>query len=100
MALHSHAVGNAKPIADLCQDWSLVKAEQMGGKLTVHISRKLLSSDNMDRNFTDDAAYPLMHTSVIAAWGNSAGIEYHTPSGVCVSVCLSVCRSLCVYVHL
>ena len=41
--MHSHAVGNVKPTADLCQDWSLVKAEQMGDKLTVHISCKLLS---------------------------------------------------------
>lgn len=77
----SFSVGNAKPTEDPCQDWTLVKAEQIGGKLTVHVSRKLVSSDTMDRNFTDDSAYPLQLTPVIAAWGDSAGIQYHTTSG-------------------
>ena len=70
------AVQNAKPVADHCQDWSLVAAEKSEGKLMVELSRKLLSSDTMDRNFTDDS-YPLLPAAVVVAWGDSAEIQYH-----------------------
>ena len=71
------AMKNAQPIADKCQDWTLVAAEKSEGKLIVEISRELLSSDTMDRNFTEDAAYPLLPTAIIAAWGDSTEIQYH-----------------------
>lgn len=66
-----------RPMTDECQDWTLIAAEQSGGKLVVAMSRKLVSSDPQDRTIvTHDA--PLLPTPVLAAWGDSAEISYHT----------------------
>ena len=75
--IDAYAPDYRKPVADTCQDWNLEAAEQQGTTISLQLSRKLLSSDTMDRNITDDAAIPLLPTPVIAAWGNSEEIEYH-----------------------
>jgi hypothetical protein len=75
----AHALQYGKPAPDPCQDWKLVAARQENSKLIVDISRKLISGDTMDRNLTYDAA-PMFPTPVIAAWGDSAQINYHCPS--------------------
>ena len=67
----------AKPVADKCQDWTLVAAEQSNGKLVVEVSRKLIVTDPQDRSIANDESTPLP-TPVLAAWGDSAEISYHT----------------------
>jgi len=75
--IDSYAVSHAKPTADSCQDWNLISAEKSGDKLVVEMSRRLVSTDTQDRNITNDAAAPLLPTTVIAAWGDTAEIAYH-----------------------
>ena len=65
---------NAMPVADKCQDWTLVGSETSGSKLIVELSRKLVPADTaQDRGITNDLA-PNLPTPVIAAWGNTPTI--------------------------
>ena len=69
---------NAMPVADKCQDWTLVGSETSGSKLIVELSRKLVPADTaQDRGITNDLA-PNLPTPVIAAWGNTPTIGQHT----------------------
>ena len=46
---------NAMPVADKCQDWTLVGSETSGSKLIVELSRKLVPADTaQDRGIAND----------------------------------------------
>ena len=69
---------NAIPVADKCQDWTLLGSETSGSKMIVELSRKLVPADTaQDRGITNDLA-PNLPTPVIAAWGNTLTISYHS----------------------
>ena len=73
----SYATRDGKPTEDQCQDWALVATETSGGKLAVELTRKLVTNDPQDRAITHDAAASLFPTRIVAAWGDSAEIQYH-----------------------
>ena len=65
------------PIPDFKQDWTLTSASNLNRVLTVEAFRLLDTMDPQDTKITNDSWPAIDGTKVIAAWGDSAYIEYH-----------------------
>ena len=65
------------PTPDFKQDWTLTSASNLNRVLTVEAFRLLYTMDPQDTKITNDSWPAIDGTRVIAAWGDSAYIEYH-----------------------
>lgn len=77
----AHVVGDRSvPIADDCQDWTLVDAPATGedGWMIVEASRSIDTGDAQDRAISSvDADLWMAPTRIIAAWGDDDVASYH-----------------------
>ena len=77
----AHVVGDrSAPIADDCQDWTLVDAPATGegGWMIVEASRSIDTGDAQDRAISSgDADLWMAPTRIIAAWGDDDVASYH-----------------------
>ena len=68
------------PITDISQDWELIGSKTEGGFIMFEAKRLLDTGDTQDRHIINDSTLDVAAQNVIAAWGNSTTVSYHSPS--------------------
>ena len=82
-----HAIRNGQPIADSCQDWSILHGEQSGGSTLLVVSRLMITADPNDRPLYTSG---FKKTSLLAAYGPSDSFTaYHMLNRVSCTLLLA-----------
>jgi dopamine beta-monooxygenase len=74
----AYTLDYSKPIVDDHQDWTLKSSSLSGGVLTIEATRSLDTQDPQDKELTNDAYPAIDGTRVIAAWGDTRSIQFHS----------------------
>jgi len=73
-AVDRFSLGNEVPLADTCQDWTLVSASEANGVTTVELRRALSTGDAQDHPL---GVNKQLRTKVLVAHGASDDFAYH-----------------------
>ena len=73
----AYSLDFVKPVSDDQQDWTLISSSNAGGYITVEAARSIDTRDAQDTKIIDDSWPALDGTRYIAAWGDSATMQYH-----------------------
>jgi hypothetical protein len=73
-AVDRFSLGNEVPLADTCQDWTLVSASEANGVTTVELRRALSTGDAQDHPL---GVNKQLRTKVLVAHGASDDLAYH-----------------------
>lgn len=76
-ATDAFALDFVTPTPDYQQDWTLTSASNLNGRITIEAFRLLDTMDSQDTKITNDSWPAIDGTRIIAAWGDSARIQYH-----------------------
>jgi Copper type II ascorbate-dependent monooxygenase, N-terminal domain/DOMON domain/Copper type II ascorbate-dependent monooxygenase, C-terminal domain len=78
--IDAHILKERLPISDICQDWSLLNTVNEDGFLIFEGKRLLITEDAQDYHIINDTETFVPAQRIIAAWGDTAVMEYHAPN--------------------
>lgn len=82
-AVDRFSLGNEAPLADTCQDWTLVSASEANGVTTVELRRALSTGDAQDHPL---GVNKQLRTKVLVAHGASDDLAYHAANRYALQV--------------